>query len=59
MRTALNQLAIKVYVNWKYIYINTERNIINNITINEIKENDKIIIEVSNNKLIIWYKIQI
>jgi len=41
------------------IYINTERNIINNITINEIKENDKIIIEVSNNKLIIWYKIQI
>jgi len=35
------------------IYINTERNIINNITINEIKENDKIIIEVSNNKLII------
>jgi len=41
------------------IYINAERNIINNITINEIKENDKIIIEVSNNKLIIWYKIQI
>ena len=41
------------------ININTERNIINNITINEIKENDKIIIEVSNNKLIIWYKIQI
>jgi len=35
------------------IYINAERNIINNITINEIKENDKIIIEVSNNKLII------
>jgi len=41
------------------IYTNKERNIIYNTAINEIKEKNKIIIEVSNNKLIIWYKIQI